>query len=111
MKLLVNYQRIVEIDGIAEKDLLPEVHNDRKVLFEIQLIEMMPDLRVVDGDLVEFVEQAFDVGPRFDIGLHYSVETSSSPCKAALRVCQLNEAHFTRAGNSSTPANIFSLPR
>src|SRR5687768_8619137 len=111
MKLLVNHQRIVEIDGVAEKDLLPEVGDDRKVLFEVQVPEMVPDLRVVYGYLVEFVEQAFNVCPRFDIGLHYSVETSSSPCKAALRVCQLKEAHFTRAGNSSTPANIFSFPR
>src|SRR5215203_3227895 len=111
MKPLVNYQRIVEIDGVAEKDLLPEVGDDRKVLFEVQFIEMMPDLRVVYGDLVEFVEQAFDVGPGFDIGLHHSVETSSSPCRAALRVCQLSDAHFTRAGNSRTPANILSLPR
>src|SRR5690606_20513111 len=40
----------------------------------------------------------------------YSVLISLSPSSAALSVCQLSDAHLTRAGNSRTPAKILSLP-
>src|SRR6185503_14899793 len=40
-----------------------------------------------------------------------SVETgAASPSRAAFSVCQGSDAHFTRTGNSHTPANTRSLP-
>src|SRR6266481_879128 len=46
----------------------------------------------------------------FLIGIH-SVETASClPSSAACSACHAREAHFTRTGNSDTPANTASLP-
>src|SRR5580704_13456452 len=43
---------------------------------------------------------------------NYSVETASClPSRAAISVCHAKLAHFTRTGNSDTPANTANLPR
>ena len=58
----------------------------------------------------------FGVATQLDDDAHghnriYSVETASClPSSAACSVCHASVAHFTRTGNSDTPANTASLP-
>ncbi|MFL6373437.1 MAG: hypothetical protein ACJ73D_02105, partial [Pyrinomonadaceae bacterium] len=111
MKYFVYDKRIAEINRSREQELFPKIADHRQMSFKIKFPEMMCYHRIAHRGLVKVLEEAVNVLSFFDILLVHSVEMFPSPFKAALKVCQLSEAHFTRAGNSSTPAKILRRPR
>ncbi len=108
---LMDHHGVAKIDRPAEDRLFPKITHHRSVGCEIHRRKMMSDDGIGHRNRVKLAYQQLNILPCADIFGHYSVETVSSPESAACRVCQLSEAHLTRAGNSRTPAKIFSFPK